>query len=286
MSDLSPDRMRALVALWESLSSLRLSDRVVAFVRDRRARGDVAAYARPAHYVAAASGASTTAQSYVLELQRNAGQLVLCTVEHPSEGTASILATGLRVGGQQYVDSDAICDAWCDPEGTTEDPRDLPHPVVVGTGDTLSLDVTGTALLTTGLQMRGLHVDDVTAAVIRAAGELYVEGINKTFAAAAVMATTVHRLMKGAKSNTHLVAKETLGGDTARANVSILVKGDRILPKEGAVVPPRSLRKSGARLDVDFAPNDGVQLDCRYTSAGGAGTATLQLTLLGRRRYR
>lgn len=281
---LSEDRARALVALWASLGGCLVS-RLFGFIGTLRARGDRAVYARPAHYIAAAAGSSTAA-TYSLTLARSEGPLLVASIEHPSAGTASILASALRVGGQNRIDSDALCDAWCDPEGTTEDPAGLPHPLIVGTGDTLSLDVTGTALITTGIQTRGYHVDEVTAEVIAQAGELYVEGLNRSHAAAAVMSTVDDRVIRTHKTLTHLVAKETLTGDAARANFGAIIQTHRWAPKEGAIIPPRTPRKVAARVDVALRPNDSIQVQQRYTSAGGAGTAVLQLTMLGYRRFR
>lgn len=281
---LSEQRAGALLALWASLAGC-LPSRILGYVDALKARGDRMAYARPAHYRADAAG-SATAATYSRTLDRSAGPLVLVSVEHPQEGGADVIASALRVGGYNRIDSDVLCDGWCDPEGTTEDPRNLTHPLVVGTGDTFSLDVTGSALLTTGIQLRGYHVDEVTAEIIAQGGELYLEGLNRTHPAATVMTHVIDRVVRAKKHLTHLVAKETLAGDAVRANIGISIKGHRYLPAEGAVVPPRGLMKAAARISVDLEPNDSIQVQTRYTSAGGAGVARLQMTMMGRRRFR
>ncbi|MCC7108014.1 MAG: hypothetical protein IT382_01890 [Deltaproteobacteria bacterium] len=282
--NLTPERAKALDAVWAAIGGC-LATRILSFAAMLQARGDRTAYARPAYYRADNSG-SATAGLYGFTLSRSEGPLVVCSIEHPQEGGANVLASALRVGGRNRIDSDALCDAWCDPEGTTEDPRNLPHPIVIGTGDTFALDVTGPALITTGLQVRGFHVDEVTAEIIARGGELYVEGFNRTHAAAAVMAATDDRVVREHKQLTHLVAKETLAGDTVRAAVSVTVRGQKWAPKDAAIIPPRGIAKALSRVDVALAPNDSIQIAQRYTSAGGAGTAVLQMTALGRKRFR
>lgn len=282
------ERVVKLATIVEQLSYLPLTERILAFVRDMKARGERDVFARPAHYVAAASGSSAAA-SYTLQLVRADGIFAVTEIEHPSDGTADILCSSLRVNGMQYVDSDAIMDAWCD-AASSEDPRSLPWPIVVGAGDTMTSVVTGSNLNTSGIMVRGFHVDELTAAVLREVGELFVEGFNQTFAAAAVMGSNLDRVFQSEKEATHLVAKETLTGDAARSNVSISLKGQKLNPKDtgtgGLVIPPKSLRKAGARLSCGISPGDSYQQLPRYTSAGGAGTAKLQTTLIGRRRYR
>ena len=281
---LTPERAAMLDNVWAAMLGC-LATRVLAFVGMLNARGEGRAFARPAYYRADNSGTATAA-AYSFTLARNEGPLVVCSIEHPQEGGANVLASALRVGGRNRIDSDALCDAWCDAEGTTEDARSLPHPIVVGTGEVFALDVTGPAMITTGLQVRGFHVDEVTAEIIARGGELYVEGLNRVHAAAAVMAATDDRVIREHKQMTHLVAKETLTGDAVRSSVGIIVRSQRWSPKEGAIIPPRGTEKALARVDTHLAPNDSIQVQQRYTSAGAAGTARLQLTMLGRKRYR
>lgn len=287
MPQLTKKQLDECAAYVEKLSHLRLVDRVLLFVSYAKARG-VDAFARPAHYVAAGAGSSTTAQTYSLQLVRNDGILLLTEIEHPTDGTADILCTQLTTGadGRGHVDSSAVMDSWCVAE-SSEDPRELPWPIIVGAGDTLAVGVTGTNLPTTGILVRGFHVDPITSEVFRYVGELFVEGWNKTHAAAAVMEDrTLDRTFRFDEEITHVTAKETLTGDAARSQVQITLKGYKLHPKAGAVIPPKSLRKPGSRLSASVTTNDSMQIDQRYTSAGGAGTAKLQVTILGRRRMR
>jgi hypothetical protein len=281
----SPERLATLVSAWESLAHLPLDERVLTWARIMRAKGEGGVFARTATYLAAASG-SATAATYTLTLAHAEGHFVLVSLAHPSPGTADIIASALRLGAKNRIDSDVLCDAWCEAE-TDEDRRGLPHPLILDVGGTFSMDVTGTALNTTGLTVRGYHVDALTAEVIRASGELVLEGINHAPAIAPSMDSLTDRLFRCAKRLTHIVSKETLAGDAVRHNVSFSLKADKLHPKDGKVIPPLSTRKAGARVDVDVKPGDSLQLATRYTSVTGAGanTGKLQVTIIGRRHY-
>lgn len=284
-ADIDSARLASLVELWEAFAQHPLERRIVEYVRAVRARGDQAAYARPAHYFAAAqAGASVTAAEYVLELDRGVRSFVLHTIESP-DTAHDVTVSKIQIAGANHVDADVLMEGFVTNESDLDESRQLPHPLVIDVAGRITIDCTGSALNTSGLQMRGYHVDDVTARVVMEAGELWVEGLTQSPAAAAVQATNTPRTMRIAKRQTHLLARETLTGDAVRANVSILVKGDRLMPRELAVIPPRSPVKGGALLDVDWVSNDTLVLDTRYTSAGSAGTAKLSLTFMGRRKF-
>jgi hypothetical protein len=273
----------------ESLSHLPLVERLFMWTTFAKLRGlDV--FARPAHYLATASGTSSAA-TYTTELVRHdiggfSSIFLVAEIEHPANGQADIVCSSIKANGNEIVDADVIADAWCDAL-TSEDQRALPWPIIVPANSSFEMQFTGGAVLnTTGVKVSGFHIDDLTAEVFRFVGELALEGFNKTYAAAAVMDTPIDRTFKREpKELSHIVAKETLTGDAARAAMTIQFKGTKIVPKDQAVIPPLSLRKASARVQIGLVPNDTVQVRSRYTSAGGAGTAKLQVTMIGRRRY-
>lgn len=272
----------------EQLSHLPLVERVFLWTTFAKQRGlDV--FARTAAYLAVASGSSTAAE-YTLDLTRaDAGGLhpefLLHELEHPSNGTADILFSSIKCNGNEHVTSDAIADAWCDAL-SSEDPRSLPWPIIVPGNSQLIARVSGSSLNTTGLKASGFHVDELTASVFRYVGELEVEGYNRTYAAAAIMSTDIDRKrLLPPKQLSHIVAKETLTGDAARSSLEILIKAIPAIPKRQAVIPPLSLRKAAARVNIGIDTNDSIVVLSRYTSAGGAGTAKLQVTALARRRF-
>lgn len=281
-------QLTEFAAYVEALSHLPLVERIFLWVTTAKARGlDV--FANPAHYVAVAAGSATAAE-YTLELTRadmsGAAPIFMVTeIEHPSNGTADILCSSLKANGNETIDADAIADAWCDAL-SSEDQRALPWPILVPGNSSLVASFTGSSLNTSGLAVRGYHVDDLTAAVFRFVGELALEGYNRTYAAAATMETPIDRQFKRAdKEVTHIVAKETLTGDAVRSSLEMLIKTIPIVPKRQAVIPPISVRKASARVQIPIATNDSVTVKSRYTSAGAAGTAKLQVTFIGRRRY-
>lgn len=281
-------QLQEFAAYVEQLSHLPLVERLFLWTTFAKTRGlDV--FARTAHYIATASGSATAAE-YTLEIARAdaAGaepDFLVTEIEHPSNGTADILCSSLRTNGNELVDADVIADAWCDAL-SSEDQRSLPWPAIVSAKGQLIAKFTGSSLNTTGIKMSGFHVDDLTSAVFRYVGELALEGYNKTYSAAAIMSQDIDRKRLGpSKELSHVVAKETLTGDAARSSLEILFKGIPAIPKRQAIIPPLSLRKASARVQIRIETNDSTVITSRYTSAGGAGTAKLQITTIGRRRY-
>jgi hypothetical protein len=285
---LSPERLQRLVDIIEPLEYLTLPQRVRRLVRElKKAGAGDEVFAKTANFLAAAQGSSTTVQHYSLQTVKADGIFLITSIEHPSAGTADIIATGSEIGAYPWVHEDAVMDAWCDVE-TSEDVRGLPWPLVLQPQSVFSVDVTGTGLTIVGLTLHGFIVDNAVAEAFKAAGQLYVEGFNVTQVAAANMqAAVTPRVQSLHKECTHIVAKETLGGDTVRGNVRLRVKGVDLNPKQtsngGAVLPPQWWHKPGAQANISVAPGDTWELEPRYTSAGGAGTAKLQVTALGRR---
>lgn len=281
-------QLSEFAAYVEALSHLPLVERLFLWTTFAKARAlDV--WARPAHYIATAAG-SAAAATYTLELTRadmgGASPIFLATeIEHPANGTADIVCSSFKANGNEHVDADVLADAWCDAL-SSENQRALPWPVLVPGNSSMELAFTGSSLNTTGLSVRGFHVDDLTAAVFRHVGEIVLEGYNKTYAAAAVMQTPIDRQHKQApKELSHIVAKETLTGDAARSGLELLIRTIPLVPKRQAVIPPLSLRKASARVQIALNTHDSVNVTSRYTSAGGAGTAKLQITTIGRRRF-
>lgn len=293
MVEVEKSKVLAYAGLLDSMSFLPLGERIICLIGAMKARGEVGVYAKKAQYIALAGSTSTTAQVYKLQTVKEDATLAIVSVAHPSDGTASIIATSMSVDSGDYVHADAVMDAWCDAPAS-EDARGLPWPIVVGGGGTFTLRVTGTSLpISTsspaGLAVHGFHIDALTAAVLRQVGELFVEGFNITFAAAATMTEPVRRKFDRAKEFTHLVAKETLTGDTVRASMEFQFKDWRLNPHAGpeaVVIPPLSVRKAGARVSIAVEAGDRADFSYRYTSAAGTGTAILQVTGIGRARYR
>lgn len=284
-------QLQDFAAYVEELSHLPLVERVLLWIRYAKLRGlEREVFARPAHYLAVASGSATAAEYTIETTQADPGgenpTLLLTEIEHPADGTADILCSSIRCNGNEHVDVDVLADAWCDARAS-EDARALPWPIIVpGTPSKCILKFSGTNMNTTGLKTSGFHVDRLTRDVFRYVGELALEGFNKTYSAAAIMAEPLARKHQLAdKELSHVVSKETLTGDTARNSVKLLFRTIPIVPREHAVIPPLSLRKAGARVQVGVRTNDTTTIESRYTSAGGAGTAKLQITTVGRRRY-
>jgi hypothetical protein len=133
------------------------------------------------------------------------------------------------------------------------------------------------------LPVRGFHVDPFTADVL-AERELAVTTVSRATTAATVMKVTEQFVFNRALEVSHLLALETLTGDAARASIGGEVKGVELFPS-GYMLPPASPAKVGTRLDVQLDSGDIFAPEFLYTSAGGAGTATLALSFIGCRRH-
>jgi hypothetical protein len=262
----------------EDLKHVRLEEalfRAAGVLRDVSAK----AFIRPAYVVLDQTTGSTTANAYEKQIDERV-PFVMVQLEKPS---ADALITKLRAGAAEHIDGELTAEAITDDESNSDNVQELVAPVVNGPGRILHVAATGTGLPTTRLQVRGYFVDELLAAGIRYAGELAAFGLNKTYTAAAVMGgTMIPSIVSQPIDVERLLLRETLTGDAARSGFSLKVHQHELAPYNTGV-PPRYHNRPGARVRIPLRCSDTIQMTPRYTSAGGAGTALVQTSWVGRR---
>lgn len=251
-------------------------------------------YLHPAMTTLLALGTTTNGR-WERKLEGLRRPLIVCTLEQPDSNGDSLI-DNLLSGGIDHVQNSVLSKHLCHNESGTEQQSPLVAPIVVMPAQTLRVNATKvTTNLTTGsLIVRGFTCDAYLARAVELAGELSALSLAKTYSAAAVMGgSDVDDVVRQPLDVERLVAKETLSGDAAFSAFSLKLPMPRgadgfkesevELAPFNAAIPPSSVKHAGARVFMQLRPQERIAMQPRYTSAGGAGTAALTLSFIGRR---
>lgn len=285
MVQLSP----AALAILDEVAHLPLEQRVLELVRRLRKEGIADARARPAAYPLTPTTQSATSCVLDYELEPTFGPFVVVVIGHPNNDNGGVVVTLTKLGtiSRNVLDGDTPAEHLCDVDSDSDEARPLPWPIVFEAGGQMHLEASAASGLDTFTHapVRGFHVDDYTAELLRQR-ELGVLPVSRSYTAAATMQSEVsHQVTARPLDVSHLLARETLTGDTVRARVRLKLKTGIDLLPGGKVIPPSSPAKAGARLEVPLRKDDTITPELLYTSALGTGTAALKLTFVGSRRY-
>lgn len=273
------------IAIAEELRTLPLEERVPELVRRLAAAGLHNGWARPAHYgVDPLGSVSATKASLERILEGKHGAFVAHTIGHPG-GTNTVVKRIGNYGRNIILEGDALPEHFLDVITDDDEARPLPWPVVWNAGDTMVFEFSADSGLDTltRITVRGFHVDAHLAEILKQR-ELSITTITRTTTAATRMKLDNAFVITKAQEVSHLLAKETISGDAVRVNVGLVFKGQQVLPS-GEVLPPSTPAKTGCRFDATLDVDDKVTPELLYTSAGGAGFASLALTFIGCRNH-